>query len=230
MGEIWSARRDRAWRRDRRSEQLAYELPALVVTKERPLAFDFGAAAGRCDHDDVCGPKDSPREGDVLVLEVHRGESRDRQTFDMGQQVSRSHGACELGSALESDELALSPELIHRQVPTLVNMKQSAGRPDDIQLSAHLWTDEDGKLYAYQPSVGLKLHESNDDMLFSETLPGNALRRPANVSDFSAAPGRPGIDPRVPDLAADGKEDSVLFTHWQEPFEPPFLPSSTMSS
>merc|ERR1719253_2123957 len=97
-------------------------------------------------------------------------------------------------------------------------MARATGRQERLDLSAHLWADEDGKLYAYQPSSGLRLRPEGADELHLNPERGRRLAeaRPTG-GNFSHALGRAGVDARVPDGKDCADEGDVIFTHYQPP-------------
>merc|ERR1711924_105466 len=96
------------------------------------------------------------------------------------------------------EELVLNPQPVQRRVPVYVDMAKAVGRPERLDLSAHLWADDDGRLYAYQPTAGMRLREEGAEELELRPERGRRLaERQAKGGNFSHALGRAGVDPRV---------------------------------
>jgi hypothetical protein len=235
---LWQARRARGLRRHHANLRLAYSLPSLDVTHLcPPEAPDFSLTTGRPPSDDA---GDSPREGDVLLLSCATERDllhpRAPAPVDMARQLER--GAMDgdprrepIRDAMGGDELLLSPRPIQRRTPGYVDMARASGRPREVELSAHLWADEDGRLYAYQPSAGLHLRAEGAEELLLNPSPGDQLlRQRPRGGDFSQAPGRPGVDPRVPVPGEKELQDVALLLNWEPRFVPPPLPAPTLDA
>jgi len=224
----WRALDERGQKRDMPNLRLAYSLPSLEVTHERPpRPPDFAHYLSRSD--DGGWPEDgSPREGDVLLLSL-QGEREllhPRSVSLVG--MARARGRPEMEPPDEVDdfeELVLTPRHVQRRTPAPVDMARAPARPERPALSANIWADVDGVLYAYQPTAGLQLRSEDDDVLFLAALPGDRLlRRRPPFGDFVRPLGRPGVDPRVPDGAPLPSDESVLLTGWEPRFRAPERP------
>lgn len=220
----WTRNEERYMRRLHASFRLAYSLPELEATHARAPAHDFGLAAERPSSEPGDG---SPREGDVLLLslgaEQHLLHPRPLAPVDMSRQLGRPEALPE--EVDDFEELVLSPRPPRKRTPVYVDMARSQGRPQEPQLSANLWADAGGRLYAYQPSAGLRLRdEFAEELLLSPSRGERYLQRTPRGGDFSRALGRPGVDPR---LSVDGEasQEEALLTNWTPRFRPPPLPA-----
>jgi len=235
--EAWSVREDR-WRaleergkrRNMPNLQLAYSLPSLETTRLRAPSADFTRIQGRPASD--IGAGDSPREGDVLLLSL-QGERevlhpRVPAPVDMARQLGREDNTVP-AEVDDFEELVLSPRPTQRRVPVFVNMAKTQGRPEVLELDAHIWEESKergGGVYTYRPTTGLLARDPGGDLdeLDLQVAPGKAQpsRRPPSV-DFSQPLGRAGVDPRIADSdpgpwgPPGGCEETVL-TNWRPRF------------
>jgi hypothetical protein len=158
----------------------------------------------------------------VLALSLNAEKSlfhqRAPELVNMAKQLGRA-GSCPPMFDEASDdfeELVLDPRPVQRRVPVYVDMAKAAGRLERLDLSAHIWADEDGKVYAYQPTAGLRLREEGADELELKPERGRRLvDKTPQGTNFSHALGRPGIDPRVAECNVNEDGDEVIFTHWR---------------
>jgi hypothetical protein len=198
----------------------------MEVASDKPRAqhVDFSRVPGR-PTDYPNGSIDSPREGDVLLLDTGAEKEllhpRVRQV-DMCKQLGRMD-APTLGGDMVSDdfeEIIIDPKPVQRRTPVYVDMALNSGRPEEPRFSANLWADKNGVVYAYQPTSGLQLRDTWADVLDLE-LPWEKLRRSAPMYDLERRLGRPGVDPRVDDVLAGGDDEEIILTHWSPPKRQP---------
>jgi hypothetical protein len=226
---VWNARQELGKQRREPNLRLAYSLPDLENIKERAPQYDFGILQGRPASDQ--GGNNSPREGDVLLLSLDAEREmlhpRIPQFVDMTKQLGRAEAGSMFPEPSDDvEELVLSPRRPEKRVPVYVDMARSPGRPVNLDLSAHLWADENGVLYAYQPSAGLHLRDAHaDELLLSPERGKQYLERSPRGGNFSQALGRVGIDPRMPEGNERGQEDESLLTNWQPRFQNPQIAS-----
>lgn len=217
---VWERRHLQAERRWHPNRWLSYSMPCMEVASDKPRAphVDFSLVPGR-PSSDAGNALDSPREGDVLLLDTGAEKEllhpRVLQIVDMGRQLGRPDDAV----PDDFEELIIDPKPVQRRTPVFVDMALGSGRPVEPQFSANLWADVNGTVYAYQPTAGLQLREPGDDVLDLE-LPWAKVRHRAPMYDFERPLGRPGVDPRVDDHALAGGE-SVILTHWSPPTRQP---------
>lgn len=222
---IWLRQQARAIRRAHPNFQLSYSLPSLEITKARAPRPDFASQPERAASDPGDG---SPREGDVLMLSL--GAERElfhpRSPFFVDMARQRGRASSEPPDAVDMDdyeELLLSPRRVGQHSPMYVDMARTGGRPFEPELSAHLWADQGGVVYAYQPTSGLRPCDEDADLLTLSVDRADAmLRRRPRWGDFATALGRPGVDPRVPG-GEDGHhpDDEAILTHWAPRFRRP---------
>lgn len=203
----------------------------MEAASDKPRAphVDFSLVPGRPDSDPG-NALDSPREGDVLLLDTGAEKElfhpRVPQAVDMSKQFGRADSTLPTSGddavADDFENLIIDPKPVQRRIPVFVDMALSSGRPVEPQFSANLWADINGVVYAYQPTAGLQLLEPGADVLDLE-LPWAKLRRSAPMHDFERPLGRPGLDPRVDDNALAGgvNEEEVILTHWLPPRRQP---------
>jgi len=210
----WQARQEHGRYRHYPNLWLNYSLPSLEVLKPRAPQIDFSRMPERPASDPG---DDSPRDGDVLLLSfgAEKGLLHPRvpEPVDMARQLGRASSAPPAVEDMEDDfeELVLSPRPVKPHVPMYVDMARAPGRPEQLELSAHLWADADGVLYAYQPSAGLRLRDETAEELHLSALPGDRLvRKRPKGGDFWRPLGRPGVDPRLPAEEHDLEEEALL--------------------
>jgi len=227
----WQAFEARRLRREKSSSQLSYSLPDLHVIKQSaPRAVDFSLLTGRPASDGG----DSPREGDVLILSANAELLHPRvpAPVDMDRQRGRYDG--EVDQVDDFEELVLSPRPTQRRSPSYVDMARAQGRPQNLELDAHIWAeDPEHGVITYHPSSSLAARQGAEaeELDLEPAQAQNRLRLRALSADFERPLGRPGMDPRVDGSTADtpwgaGRdvEEDVVLTHWQEPFVAPPLP------
>lgn len=217
---IWNARHELALQRNEPNTRLAYSLPSLEITKPRAYAgLEFDKVPGRPASDPG---DDEPREGDVLILSDHAERDlfhpRAPAFVDMRKQLGRPDPNGAQDETDDFEELILSPRPVQKRTPMYVDMSKGAGRPEQLDLSAHLWADDNGILFVYQPTAGLRLRdEYADELDLSPLRADGKLRLQARSADFSRALGRVGVDPRLPAPEPDPEEEVVL-TNWKPRF------------
>lgn len=205
-------------RRHRPNARLAYSLPHLEVTKARAPLYDFSRLCARPASE---GDAASPREGDVLRLstnfEKELFHARAPAPVDMARMRGRAESAPPALAAEVDDfeELVLDPQQLGRRPSMYVDMARMRGRADESEMSAHLWADADGVVYAYQPTAGLRLRDPDADELLLDPL-WSRLRRRSPAAAFEHLLGRPGVDPRVRG-SDESEEADVVLTNWAPP-------------
>eukprot|EP00931_Biecheleriopsis_adriatica_P120978 TRINITY_DN96066_c0_g1_i1.p1 TRINITY_DN96066_c0_g1~~TRINITY_DN96066_c0_g1_i1.p1 ORF type:complete len:1125 (-),score=197.92 TRINITY_DN96066_c0_g1_i1:84-3428(-) len=211
----WQKLEERHERRMHPNLQLAYSLPDLETLKPRAPVADFASVQGRPVSD--VGADDSPREGDVLLLDLHAEREllhpRVPAPVDMARQVGRQEPAdAEID---DFEELVLTPRPVQKRTPCFVDMAKAQGR-DVPELDEHVREEE----------LELEVAAAEEYL----------RRRPPSI-DFARPLGRPGADPRVDGGSASTpwgfgrhEEEDIILTNWEEPFRAPLLPTASVAS
>lgn len=209
---------------------LAYSLPDLETTKVRAPSVDFTHTQGRPASD--AGAEAGAPEGDVLWLDLGLEKEVVHPrvpAVDMARQLGRRdlHPREDVD---DFEELVLTPRPTLRQTPCFVDMGRAQGRPEALELDAHVWSEDARQgVLSYQPTSGLACGREPDE-LYLDPLASERRLRPASTSgaDFARPLGRPGVDPRMSDVGAWASGwfagEEALLTNWQEPFRDPPVP------